>query len=59
MVQDFSYKALYNAITRRDHETSENQRLIEKKQRIDTIALNLRSTGASADQLQEVLIHLT
>lgn len=54
MVQDLSYKALFNAMTRRFHETDENHRLIEKKQKIDSIASNLREQGATAEQLQEV-----
>lgn len=54
MVQDLSYKALFNAMTRRVHETDENHRLIEKKQKIDSIASNLREQGATAEQLQEV-----
>lgn len=58
MVLDFSYKALYNAMTRRANESDENRRLIEKKQRIDSIALNMTEQGASAEQLQEVMIEL-
>ncbi|XP_034239902.1 DNA-directed RNA polymerase III subunit RPC3 [Thrips palmi] len=54
MVLDFSYKALYNAMTRRAHESDENRRLIEKKQRIDSIALNMTEQGATPDQLQEI-----
>lgn len=54
MILDLSYKALYNAMTRRGHETSENHRLIEKKQKIDSIASTLQEQGATPEQLQEI-----
>ncbi|KAE8750255.1 hypothetical protein FOCC_FOCC003063 [Frankliniella occidentalis] len=54
MILDLSYKALYNAMNRRDFETNENRRLIEKKNRIHSIALSLQAQGAPAEQLQEI-----
>jgi hypothetical protein len=54
MVLEMCYKALYNALTRREHERSENRRMIEKQQRIESITLNMREQGATAEQLAEV-----
>ncbi|KAJ1525724.1 hypothetical protein ONE63_008932 [Megalurothrips usitatus] len=54
MVLDFSYKALYNATTRRELESEENRRLIEKKNKVDSIAANMRLQGAAQEQLDEI-----
>lgn len=48
------YKSLYNAITRREHEKTENKCLLDKKQRIDAIAMHMRKEGATDDQVAEV-----
>jgi hypothetical protein len=54
MVLEMCYKALYNAMIRREHERSENRRMIEKQQRIESITLSMREQGATAEQLVEV-----
>jgi hypothetical protein len=54
MVLEMCYKALYNAMIRREHERSENRRMIEKQQRIESITLSMREQGATAEQLAEV-----
>ena len=54
MVLEMCYKALYNAMTRREHERNENRRMIEKQQRIESITLNMREQGATPEQLAEV-----
>lgn len=57
MVLEMCYKALYNAMTRREHERSENRRMIEKQQRIELITLNMKEQGATSEQLAEVSKH--
>jgi len=54
MVLEMCCKALYNAMTRREHERYENRRMIEKQQRIALITLNMKEQGATAEQLGEV-----
>ena len=54
MVLEMCYKALYNAMTRREHERYENRRMIEKQQRIALITMNMKEQGATAEQLAEV-----
>jgi len=54
MVLEMCYKALYNAMTRREHERYENRRMIEKQQRIALITLNMKEQGATTEQLSEV-----
>lgn len=54
MVLEMCYKALYNALVRRQAKKTDNKRLIEKQQRIESIALNLKEQGASEEQLSEV-----
>lgn len=54
MVLEMCYKALYNAMVRREHERSENRRMVEKQQRIESITLTMREQGATAEQLAEV-----
>nr|CAD7257046.1 unnamed protein product [Timema shepardi] len=53
MVLEVCYKALFNALTRRDHEHKENRRLIEKHQRIESITQSMREQGADQEQLTE------
>jgi len=54
MVLEMCYKALYNAMTRREHEKYENRRMIEKQQRIALITMNMKEQGATTEQLAEV-----
>lgn len=54
MYIEMCYKSLYNAIVRREHEKMENRCLLDKKQRIDAIALHMRKEGATDEQVAEV-----
>lgn len=56
MVLELCYKAIFNVMTRRNHDRAENKRIIDKKQRIDTIALSMRLQGATPEQLADVWI---
>ncbi|CAH0387348.1 unnamed protein product [Bemisia tabaci] len=55
MVIHQCYQALGNAMSRRDHERSENARLIEKKNRIDSFAKSLKEQGQSENEIKEML----
>ncbi|KAG8237751.1 hypothetical protein J437_LFUL014294, partial [Ladona fulva] len=59
MVLEMCYKAMYNALVKRESQKTENKRLIEKQQRIESIALNLKEQGASEEQLAEIEEMLT
>ncbi|KAM8921735.1 DNA-directed RNA polymerase III subunit RPC3 [Pelodytes ibericus] len=48
------YKTVANLIQRRQHETRENKRLLEKSQRIEAIIASMQATGAEEAQLQEI-----
>ncbi|XP_060530225.1 DNA-directed RNA polymerase III subunit RPC3 [Cylas formicarius] len=54
MVLEMCYKTLFNTFTRRVHEKFVNKRIIDKKQRVDTIAMGMRSQGASQEQLADI-----
>ncbi|XP_017785236.1 PREDICTED: DNA-directed RNA polymerase III subunit RPC3 [Nicrophorus vespilloides] len=54
MVLELCYKSLYNILTRRNHEKIVNKRLIDKKHRVDTIALSMKTQGASEEQLGDI-----
>lgn len=54
MVLELCYKALFNIMTRRNHEKFINKRIIDKKHRVDTITLGMRAQGASDEQLLDV-----
>ncbi|KRT82441.1 hypothetical protein AMK59_3548, partial [Oryctes borbonicus] len=58
-VLELCYKSLFNIMTRRSHFRYQNKRIIDKKQRIDTILLSMRSQGASAEQLLDIEEMLT
>lgn len=58
MIMELCHKTLFNIITRRNHERLINKRIIDKKQRVDTIALSMRAQGASEEQLGDVSIYL-
>ncbi|NXY82470.1 RPC3 polymerase, partial [Alcedo cyanopectus] len=48
------YKSVANLIERRQHETRENKRLLEKSQRVEAILASMQATGAEPSQLQEI-----
>ncbi|XP_040189870.1 DNA-directed RNA polymerase III subunit RPC3 isoform X1 [Rana temporaria] len=48
------YKTVANLIERRQSETKENKRLLEKSQRIEAIIASMQATGAEEAQLQEI-----
>ncbi|MEE6491610.1 hypothetical protein FKM82_016293 [Ascaphus truei] len=48
------YKTVANLIERRQYETKENTRLLEKSQRIEAILASMQATGAEEAQLQEI-----
>ncbi|XP_068108330.1 DNA-directed RNA polymerase III subunit RPC3 [Hyperolius riggenbachi] len=48
------YKTVANLIERRQFETKENKRLLEKSQRIEAIIASMQATGAEEAQLQEI-----
>lgn len=59
MIVELCYKTLFNIITRRNHDRLENKRIIDKKQRIDTIALSMQVQGATEEQLADIEEMLT
>ncbi|XP_010563835.1 PREDICTED: DNA-directed RNA polymerase III subunit RPC3 isoform X3 [Haliaeetus leucocephalus] len=48
------YKSVANLIERRQYETKENKRLLEKSQRVEAILASMQATGAEDAQLQEI-----
>ncbi|XP_069796703.1 DNA-directed RNA polymerase III subunit RPC3 isoform X2 [Narcine bancroftii] len=54
MILQRCYKTVVNLIDRREHETRENKRLLEKSQRIEAIMASMQATGAVEVQLQEI-----
>lgn len=48
------YKSVANLMERRQHETRENKRLLEKSQRVEAILGSMMATGAEREQLQEI-----
>ncbi|XP_018579458.1 DNA-directed RNA polymerase III subunit RPC3 [Anoplophora glabripennis] len=54
MILDLCYKTLFNIMTRRNYEREINKRIIDKKQRVDTIAMGMRAQGASENQLADI-----
>ncbi|XP_071953346.1 DNA-directed RNA polymerase III subunit RPC3-like [Antedon mediterranea] len=49
-----SYKSIVNLFLRRNHETQNNKRVIEKSQRVEAIAASLQSAGADDAQTAEI-----
>lgn len=58
MVLELCYKTLFNVMTRRNNDRLINKRIIDKKERVDTIALGMRLQGADEAQLADVSIIL-
>lgn len=56
-VIETSCKTICNMITRRHHDRSVNKRIIDKKQRVDTITIGMRLQGATEEQLGDVTIN--
>lgn len=56
MVLDLCYKTMYNMLTRKFHEHEFNKRIIDKKQKVDTLLLTVKSQGAPNEQLADVII---
>ena len=54
MLLDICFKALFNAITRSNYEKSENKRLIEKSQKLDSIVETMKERGESEEYIAEV-----
>ncbi|XP_069508882.1 DNA-directed RNA polymerase III subunit RPC3 isoform X2 [Ambystoma mexicanum] len=54
MLLNRCYKTVANLIERRQFETKENKRLLEKSQRIEAILASMQATGAEEAQLQEI-----
>ncbi|XP_053331052.1 DNA-directed RNA polymerase III subunit RPC3 [Spea bombifrons] len=54
MLMQKCYKTVSNLIERRQFETKENKRLLEKSQRIEAIIASMQATGAEGTQLQEI-----
>lgn len=48
------YKSIANLMERRQFETKENKRLLEKSQRVEAIIASMQATGAEETQLQEI-----
>ncbi|XP_073178733.1 DNA-directed RNA polymerase III subunit RPC3 isoform X2 [Lepidochelys kempii] len=49
-----SLQSVANLIERRQYETKENKRLLEKSQRVEAILASMQATGAEEVQLQEI-----
>lgn len=58
MVLELCYKTLFNVMTRRNNDRLVNKRIIDKKERVDTIALGMRLQGADEAQLADVSLKL-
>lgn len=48
-------QALYNIIKRRDHELSNNKRMIEKQLRVQILSSDMKEHGATEQQLADVI----
>ncbi|KYN20584.1 PREDICTED: DNA-directed RNA polymerase III subunit RPC3 isoform X2 [Trachymyrmex cornetzi] len=53
------YHALYNIITRREHESNSNKRMIEKELRVQILSANLKEHGATVQQLADIAEMMT
>lgn len=54
MILEWSYKGMYNLMVQRETRGSDNRRLLEKRIRVATIVENLKQSGGTEDQIQEV-----
>ncbi|XP_074651801.1 DNA-directed RNA polymerase III subunit RPC3-like [Tubulanus polymorphus] len=53
-VLQMCYKTLYNLIIRRNHETQDHRRLLEKQQRVEAIAASMEQSGVDEAQRAEI-----
>ncbi|XP_011694091.1 PREDICTED: DNA-directed RNA polymerase III subunit RPC3 [Wasmannia auropunctata] len=53
------YQALYNIMTRREHESASNKRMIEKQLRVQILSANLKEHGATEQQLADIAEMMT
>lgn len=54
MLIEMCYKALFNSITRANFDASQNQRIIEKSQRLEGIAEAMKERGEPEEYIEEV-----
>jgi DNA-directed RNA polymerase III subunit RPC3 len=54
MILELCYKTLFNIMTRKNHERLVHKRIIDKKQRVDTIIMGMRAQGAAEEQLSDI-----
>ncbi|XP_008192282.2 DNA-directed RNA polymerase III subunit RPC3 [Tribolium castaneum] len=54
MTLELCYKTLFNIMTRKNHERLVHKRIIDKKQRVDTIIMGMRAQGAADEQLSDI-----
>ncbi|KAJ3659248.1 hypothetical protein Zmor_010949 [Zophobas morio] len=54
MTLELCYKTLYNIMTRKNHERLVHKRIIDKKQRVETIIMGMRVQGAGDEQLADI-----
>ncbi|XP_042220401.1 DNA-directed RNA polymerase III subunit RPC3-like isoform X1 [Homarus americanus] len=54
MVLEWCYKSMYNLIVQRETRGTDNRRLLEKRTRVDSIVENLKQSGGTEEQIQEV-----
>ncbi|XP_055382577.1 DNA-directed RNA polymerase III subunit RPC3 [Condylostylus longicornis] len=59
MLLDHCHKSLCNIITRSVYEKSENKRLIDKSQKLDSIVETIKERGESEEYIAEILETLT
>lgn len=54
LVLERSYKALSNAMVRKDSELSEHRRLLDKQERVDAIVASIEQAGGDQTQKEEI-----
>lgn len=59
MEVEHCYHALYNIIERREHESTQNKRMIDKHLRMQILTSNLKEHGATEEQLGEIAEMMT
>uniref|UniRef100_A0A0A9WE05 DNA-directed RNA polymerase III subunit RPC3 n=1 Tax=Lygus hesperus TaxID=30085 RepID=A0A0A9WE05_LYGHE len=55
VVLEMCYKAVYNTLARADHQLSENFRLIEKFEKLNTLASSMRAQGEDPEYVAQLL----
>ncbi|XP_066985988.1 DNA-directed RNA polymerase III subunit RPC3 isoform X1 [Macrobrachium rosenbergii] len=59
MVLEWCHKGMYNLMVQRETRAADNRRLLEKRIRVATIVENLKQSGGTEEQIQEVQEMLT